>query len=355
MEVATEALVVELRRAGVPVVRVNTADPDDELGNRGKWTFHNVSENGRHLLQAAVGSFRSDVAAVYLPIAQKNPAFVRDALFILMGRLARKPVAVHLHGAVFSDFYRGQRRLGRALVRASVGRATLGIVLSDRLRPALECVLPSERVASVPNGVDLDPPTTHVRRGDGDAALRIAFLSSLYLRKGPVLFVQGFALAQRRCPGLRAIVGGEWADDASRDAILAAVREQGVEETVEFVGRVEGAAKAELLASADVFCFTSHLTEGQPLVIIEAMAAGLPVISTPAGGAVDVVDDGKTGLVLQEATPEALGEAIVRLVDDPELRQRLGAEALRRHSEQYTRQAFGERAVAVLRPLLARD
>src|SRR5206468_6851910 len=133
----------ELRRSAVPYLRIDTADPTDKLGNRGRWTIHNVRLACKHLADAVRSVARDDVGAVYIPIAQEFPALYRDLAFISVARLFRKPVAVHLHGGSFGDFYESQSSLIRRMLRAVIGSATVGIVLTDRLRPALECVLPS--------------------------------------------------------------------------------------------------------------------------------------------------------------------------------------------------------------------
>jgi glycosyltransferase involved in cell wall biosynthesis len=93
----------------------------------------------------------------------------------------------------------------------------------------------------------------------------------------------------------------------------------------------------ELLASFDVFAFPS-LFEGLCLAVIEAQAAGVPVVATPVGGIRETVVDGETGLLVPPRDPAALAAAIRRLLDDPDLAQRLAGEARRRVRERYSEQ-----------------
>ena len=353
MEMATRALLEEARRGEIPVVRVNTSDADDELGNRARWTPRNVRVALGHLLHAARGTLRRDVAAVYLPIAQEFPALFRDIAFVGLGLVARKPVLVHLHGGKFADFYAGASRLERLLVRWSIGRSRVGIVLTERLRPELECLLPPSRVAVVPNGIDLpelDGASGRARGSDGE--VRVLFLSSLFLWKGILLFVDAFAAAHAELPSLRASVAGDWPSDLERDAVLGRVRELGLEEAITFVGKVDGEVKTALFRSSDVFCFTSIVREGQPLVVIEAMAAGLPVVASDWPGIADTVRDGETGYLVADLTPEAFAARLVELAHDPERREVLGRAGRERYEREFTQRAFGDRMVSVLEPFV---
>jgi len=97
----------------------------------------------------------------------------------------------------------------------------------------------------------------------------------------------------------------------------------------------------ELLASFDVFAFPS-LFEGLCLAVIEAQAAGVPVVATPVGGIRETVVDGETGLLVPTGDPAALAAAIRRLLDEPDLARRLAGEARRRVRERYSEQRMVE-------------
>jgi glycosyltransferase involved in cell wall biosynthesis len=352
MEIATRALLAELRRAGVPFVRVDTADAVDELGNRGRWTPRNVFLALHHVARAARSSMRRDVGAVYVPIAQEFPGLLRDIVFLLIAGAARRPTIVHLHGGTFADFYASRRTAVRALLRQTVGRAALGIVLTENLRPALECVLPPERVSVVANGIDA--PSVDGRL-PSDGTVHVLFLSSLFRWKGPLVFIDAFARAYKKCPLLRATVAGDWPSDEIRLEALQLARDLGVARKLAFPGAVEGENKWALFQSADIFCFASLVAEGQPLVILEAMAAGLPVIAPAWPGIADTVVDDETGVLVDAPSPEAFAERLVELTTDTDKRLRLGTAGRRRYEQLFTQRAFGERMIQVLRPFLDND
>jgi glycosyltransferase involved in cell wall biosynthesis len=353
MEVATQALVAELDRASIQYIRVNTADPLDELGNRGSWTAHNIGLAVRHIFTVIRKTFGAQIGAVYLPIAQEFPGLLRDICFLLIARAARRPVIVHLHGGSFGTFYATRNAVMRGFLRWTVGNASLGIVLTESLRPALECLLPPERVAVVPNGIDR--PTSSGRCRRSDETISVLFLSSLTPQKGPRVFIEAFARAHERCPSLRGTVAGPWASDAIRNEVLAIVRALQVEEVLTFPGLIEGDAKAALFESADIFCFASPMPEGQPFVILEAMAVGLPVVAPAWPGIADTVVDGKTGILVPAGSSEALANALVELARDRDLCRLLGTAGRERYERTFTRDAFGERMIQVIRPFIARE
>ena len=103
--------------------------------------------------------------------------------------------------------------------------------------------------------------------------------------------------------------------------IAAFVRKRGLEDRVHLVG--ERTDIPEILAASDIFVLPSRW-EGLPLTIIEAMMAGLPVVASQVGGVPELVEEGKSGFLVEPRNPHRLAEALSPLLDDPELRFRLG-------------------------------
>jgi glycosyltransferase involved in cell wall biosynthesis len=292
------------------------------------------------------------VSAVYVPIAQEFPALWRDLGFIAIARLARKPVVIHLHGGYFDTCYKSSGSFARLIIDRTVGKAAIGIVLTERLRSSLECVLPRERVAVVENGIRTSFDRVPDRTGRA-GTINVLFLSSLLPGKGIGVFLEAFALAASAQPELRATVAGPWPSDVVERQIMERVEGLGLRGLVRFVGAVADEGKASVFANADIFCFPStyHL-EGQPLVVIEAMAAALPVVASTWRGISDTAVDGETALLVDDPTPAAVADKLVYLAKRPAERHRLGMAGRRRYEQLYTQEAFGERIVALLRPFV---
>jgi glycosyltransferase involved in cell wall biosynthesis len=171
-------------------------------------------------------------------------------------------------------------------------------------------------VKYLPNCVDFpDEPVAH---RDGPS-LRVAVLGRLIAVKRVDRFLRALSLARRDEPRLNAIIAGdgpmrrELEEMAARDAVLA--------DSVEFIGQYEDAQSVLLRASMLVHCSES---EGSPNVVLEAMAAGLPVIATPAGDVTTLIHDGVNGRLVPSDSIEALAELLIALARSPELRRELG-------------------------------
>jgi len=131
------------------------------------------------------------------------------------------------------------------------------------------------------------------------------------------------------------------------------VRSNGLADQIDFRGQVVGLRKLQLLDSADIFCFTPRLREGQPVVLLEAMRHGIPCVTTPQGGIVDTVIDGVTGILVKTGDPESIAEAILKLADDKQLREKLGAASRRHYEERFTERHYGESLMRSLKLALS--
>jgi glycosyltransferase involved in cell wall biosynthesis len=176
-------------------------------------------------------------------------------------------------------------------------------------------------------------------------ATRVLFAGTWRKHKGIEDLVPAFARLARRIPALSLTVLGPGAADAVvRDAFPPDVRER-----VHCVHPPDDAAIAECLARADLFVLPS-LFEGTPLTLIEAMAAGLPIVTTATCGMRDAINDGDTGLLVPIRSPERIAQALARLLDSAELRARLGRAAHARAARDFT----WERAAAPVRDVYER-
>ena len=140
-------------------------------------------------------------------------------------------------------------------------------------------------------------------------------------------------------------------DGPERARLEAEIRRLGLEGAVVLAGDRDDVAA--MLARADVFVLSST-SEGLPLSILEAMAAGLPVVASSVGGVPEAVEDGETGLLVPPRDPVRLAAALERLLVDPALRRRLGSNGRERVRQHFGLEAFQQAHVAVYRRELAR-
>jgi glycosyltransferase involved in cell wall biosynthesis len=183
----------------------------------------------------------------------------------------------------------------------------------------------AERTVVIHNGVPLDVPRRRAHPGP------VTLLSVGRLRAP-----KGFVTLVRATAGLEArlrIAG----DGPDRPALEAEIDRLGLSDHVELLGTRDDVP--ELLASSDVFVLSSD-SEGLPMSVLEAMAAGLPVIASAVGGVPEAVRDGETGALVPPRDSAALARALRRLVADPALRERLGDAGRRRVEEEFSLARF---------------
>jgi glycosyltransferase involved in cell wall biosynthesis/GT2 family glycosyltransferase len=230
---------------------------------------------------------------------------------------------------------RANRSLGQLLALAAErwcyrpGRVRAFAAVSEGVRGELLRHYPGIEVSVTPNGVDLDRfhPNPRIRsgmrqgRGLSDEPLAV-FVGGDWTHKGLALSIQALAGVQARGRDLHLWVIG--AGDQSRFSALA--QKLGVASVVSFFGTRDDVES--FLAAADIFILPSQY-EAFSLVTLEAAASGLPVIMPALNGASEVVGDNEAGLLV-ETTAESVGAALARLVDDTDLRNRLGRQARKR-------------------------
>ena len=263
----------------------------------------------------------------------------------IAARLSGVPVRIFtVHGWAFSATtgpravaYRWAERLVRPLTTATV------------------CVSESERSAGIAAGA-CDPTTTVVIRSGIDAAERsvarptravprIVAVGRLQAPKDPLTLVRALALLSG--PRFEALLVGDGPD---RPAVEAELRRVRLEDVVELAG--ERVDVASILADSDIFVLASR-SEAFPLTVLEAMAAGLPVVAPDVGGLAELVVEGETGLLVAPGDPGALASAIAQLVRDPALRERFGAAGRERVETRFTFESFRDAHLDLYRRQLA--
>jgi phosphatidylinositol alpha-mannosyltransferase len=171
----------------------------------------------------------------------------------------------------------------------------------------------------IPNGVSVERFAA-ARPADLGPGPKIAFVGRLHRRKGFPVAVEAFARLARERPDLRLVVAGEGEDAAALDRLDPTTRSRVVQ-----LGARPNAELPSILAGCDLFVAPNLGGESFGMVLVEAMAAGLPVIASRIPGFDEVVSDGADGLLVEPGDADALAAAVARVLDDPALAARLSA------------------------------
>lgn len=200
----------------------------------------------------------------------------------------------------------------------------------------------------VPNGLDLttfvtakEPAVVRGSLGIGPEERVIGTVGRLVPFKGHRYLLQAFAGVRLRHPSARLLVVG---DGPERDSLEQQLHEMGLDGTVQFTGH--RCDVPDLLAVMEIFVLPS-LGEHFGRVLLEAMALEKPVVGTQAGGVLEVVEDGVTGVLVPPANPEALAEGIIRLLDDPTQARAMGRAGRRRVETYFNLRRHAELVEAV--------
>jgi glycosyltransferase involved in cell wall biosynthesis len=201
------------------------------------------------------------------------------------------------------------------------------------------------KIHVVPNVIDPAPFRRAVALQEGarnSDQVVVILVARLVPAKRVDRFLEALALARRSVPELRGVVVGVGPERASLEAVAQALGLTG--DAIEFHGASDDLPR--LMAHAHMFALTSD-HEGVPNTILEAMSAGLPVVTTPAGDAGTVVQDGTTGYVVPFDAVQTFAERMVRLARSPDLRRRLGDVAYEHVNERYSCAGLAARLVSV--------
>lgn len=195
-----------------------------------------------------------------------------------------------------------------------------------------------EAVRVVPNATAWAPPGGISAGGEPQAAGGgtepggyLLFVGRLRVRKGVEVLLAALARLRTGHPEARLLVAG---DGEHRRALERAAGRLGVADAVTFLGRCDAARVRELLAGAAALAVPS-IYEGMPLVVLEAMDAGVAVVASRVSGIPEVVEDGTTGWLVPPEDPEALAAALAEALANPEEARRRGAAGRRRVEERF--------------------
>jgi glycosyltransferase involved in cell wall biosynthesis len=266
-----------------------------------KFPFSSTSSNIIHLHSAAKGSF------------------YRKSMYTFISKLLNKKLIFHIHASGFEEFQKSGRFNGW-LVKKTLNRADGIIVLSDQMKKLVESSCHNNRVWVLPN------PVTIPNQADIDASkethnkVQLLFLGEIGPRKGIYDLVDAIALLPQEC---RSKVMLHVCGNNEIEKLKTYVHTKRLTDVCIVHGWIDGQQKKTFLSNADVYILPSY-AEGLPISILEAMAYGMPIISTNVGGIPEIVRSGENGFLLEPGHTVSIADAIETMVNNDELRQQYG-------------------------------
>lgn len=316
-------------------VNISTSHSTNEVGKGGPWlVFLKLCRFIGALVKCLWMLLTRRYDLCYCAPTCHGPGFLKDAPFVLLCKLFRHKVVLHQHN---KGMNRCINKWPYRWLIPYVYKECKVILLSWRLYPDIERVVAKEDVMVCPNGIaqiqDLSKSFNDIPH--------LLFLSNMIVSKGVYVLLDACKILMDKGIAYTCdFVGGE-SREISRDIFETAVHDRGLDEKIEYRGSKYGSDKEKFWNQADIFVFpTFYPNECFPLVILEAMQHGLPVVSTNEGGIPDIVRDNETGLIAEARNTEELADRLEMLLKDKDLCARLGANGKKVYKEEYSFEAF---------------
>lgn len=275
------------------------------------------------------------LALVHVHFGDKGSA-LRKGLVILGARMVGAPTLLHLHAAELTGFYADSNALVRFLLRLPFRCASSIIVLGRLWRDWLinDLNIEGGKIDVLYNGVPVET-TPRDFLSTPDRRKRILFLGLLTERKGISDLLNALALLPAGTPDWEAIIAG----NGDIPLYKQKARELGIDARVDFKGWVGQGEVRALLGAVDGMVLPSY-NEGLPLVILEALGAGTPVICTPIGAIPEVLEHNRSVLFVEPGNRTELSSTLAGLLSDPGLCQRLSNEGQAMFRQRFTLGVF---------------
>jgi glycosyltransferase involved in cell wall biosynthesis len=319
----------------------------------------NLEEVGRASLGKIFGLFGIIARCIRLRITSKSRvlyytpgsasivSFVRDMLFLGCCRPWFQRVLLHYHSGGLVDYLEANP-VRKFIGRWIYGRNAWALTLSRHVAvPGMS--FGAQREIEIPNGIKVGIHRAEKQPSD---QLRILFLGNLFEKKGIFDLLQACAkIAKNTEKKIRVQFVGKWPDPDTEKKFRTLMHDVGSLTNLEVPepGALYGEEKWDALAQSDLFVFPSYyVSENFPLVLLEAMAFGLPVISTQWRGIPSIVENGVTGFLHKVGDVEELSSHIATFLSQPHLLKEMGEKAKLRYQAEFTFEQHRDRMVRIL-------
>lgn len=282
-----------------------------------------------------------------IPIGQTTAGFTKDVPFIKAAVHAGAKVLLQLRGSQFRRWFDQLDRVRKSMVRSVLSKVDGVIVLGDNLKYLFEGLVPQEKIFVVSNGADYHFPDRKNEK------LRLLYLANYLPGKGIKELLQALiVLAEKKMIQFEFHAYGSW-DNEKYKAECFQITEGRPHLLLN--GSITGEEKWQALADADIFIFAPKAPEGHPWSLVEASAAGLPIVSTDRGAIRQNVIDGVNGHLLDHPDPEKLAEKLENLCVKESLRRQMSEASRSLYKKNFTAKAMSHQMRIVFQKVLSEE
>jgi len=266
----------------------------------------------------------------HIHVSQKG-SFYRKLIFILLAKAGRKKVLLHCHGSRFDQFYQKGPSWQKALIRWGLSLCDGVVTLSPQWNEFYSQIMEPGRLRILENAIPLQNyqrPPGHEKSLSKN--LVVLFAGEVGERKGAYDLLAIVPDLIGQVPQARVLLAGN--GDPIR--IGTAIQSFQIEDRLQWLGWVSPEEMIGIYHQADIFVLPSY-HEGLPMAILEAMACGLPIVSTKVGGIPELIEEGENGILIHPGDRVALLNSLASLLNDPILREHMALKNVQKIREQY--------------------
>lgn len=258
--------------------------------------------------------------------------------------LLRKPYVIWAQG---SDVYL-PGKFTKLISKTVMKNASVVIALSEDMKRKINDIYTGKNIIILPNGIELEAfKEVYARKQYHKTGKTIIFVGTLRPVKGLNYLIKAMSIIHKKSSDVNLLIVGDGPD---REKLQTLVQDLNLQDCIFFAGRVSNDKIPEYMAQADIFALPS-LSESFGIVNIEAMASGLPIVTTNVGGLPEIVKNGENGFVVESKNPEAFAEKILLILNNSELEEKI-SERNREKAKEYSWDKVVEKLICIYKQCL---
>ncbi|QEM11992.1 glycosyltransferase family 4 protein [Mucilaginibacter rubeus] len=314
-----------------------------EMNERGKISLYKITHIFWIIKQAYLLKFKYKIDALYYPPSNSPKVSVlRDIILLLFIRPIFKKTIFHFHAAGIMEEIPKMNPIIKMLALIALKKPDLAIT-SSVFNPQDGVFLEAKRNVIVPLGVPDEYPQNLAALQTDLPEIKILFVGLLNSTKGEGVLLEAVHQLHEQGYKIQLQIAGKFESEEYREAFFADVKKYGVENNVEYLGIIKGKEKEKAFCNADIFCFPSYfVSESFGVVLLEAMQYKLPIVATRWRGIQSIVEDGKSGYLVDIKNATQVAAKIKILIDDPEFRKTMGDYSREVFLQKYTIEKYIE-------------
>lgn len=295
---------------------------------------------------------RSKYDLCYMTLTAKGAGFYKDFLVIVLLKLFKVNIIYHFHNKGVAA---SSKKWYNSILYKYAFQNTKCILLGPTLYKDIKKFVSLENVYFCPNGIPeylKSSDLNNTKKLKTESSCQFLFLSNMLKQKGVLKLLEACCQLKNRGLQFECNFIGAWADITEAE-FYSTIEKYGLNDVVKFHGKQYGQDKVSFFEKSDVFVFpTFYHNECFPLVLLEAMQFGLPVITTDEGAISEIVLNNKTGMIVKQQDVNSLTEAMAVMLKNIELRRSYGLEGKKRFNDNFTLPLFENRMEHIFREVL---